>query len=105
MRRKGVATLSLPAGAVSEVIVSRVTPEVFQSLNAAGGVEVKTRSAGEDWHGNLFGNLRDQFLGLAGFPSGPDDYSRQQYGFGVGGAVIQTRRFCFSAESAPSRMD
>jgi hypothetical protein len=92
---KGVATLSLPAGAVSEVIVSRVTPEVFQSLNAAGGVEVKTRSAGEDWHGNLFGNLRDQALGLAGFPSGPDDYSRQQYGFGVGGAVILNKAFLF----------
>ncbi len=92
---KGAATLNLPAEAVSEVTVSRVTPEVFQSLNAAGGVEVKTRSAGEDWHGNLFGKLRDQALGLAGFPSGPDDYSRQQYGFGVGGAVIQNKAFLF----------
>jgi hypothetical protein len=92
---KGAATLNLSSESVSEVTVSKVTPEVFQSLNAAGGVEIRTRSAGEDWHGNLFGNLRDQFLGLAGFPSGPSDYSRQQYGFGVGGAVIKEKAFLF----------
>jgi len=92
---KGAATQNLSTESVSEVTVSRVTPEVFQSLNAAGAVEVRTRSAGEDWHGNLFGNLRDKFLGLAGFPSGSSDYSRQQYGFGVGGAVIKDKAFLF----------
>src|ERR1022692_1097395 len=76
---KGAATLNLPAESVSEVIVSRVTAEVFQALNAAGAVRVTTHSAGEEWHGNLLGNLRDQVVGLAGFPSGNSDYSRQQY--------------------------
>jgi hypothetical protein len=92
---KGALTSNLPAESVREVVVSRVTPEVFQSLNAAGAVRVITRSGGDEWHGNLFGNLRDQLFGLAGFPSGPDDYSRQQYGFGAGGSIINNKTFLF----------
>ncbi len=92
---RGAATMNLPAEAVREVVVSRVTPEVFQSLNAAGAVRVSTRSGGDEWHGNLFGNLQDKMLGLAGFPSGISDYSRQQYGFGGGGAVIKDKAFLF----------
>jgi hypothetical protein len=92
---KGAFTLNLPAEAVREVIVSRVTPEVFQSLNATGAVRVTTRSGGDEWHGNLIGNLRDRVVGLAGFPSGSPKYSRQQYGFGAGGAVIKDKAFLF----------
>ncbi len=93
---KGGPTMNLPAEAVREVIVSRITPEVFQSLNAMGAVRVSTRSATtDDWHGNVFGMLREQFLGLAGFPSGDSDYSRQHYGFGVGGAVMKNKAFLF----------
>jgi len=71
MRTRGAATMNLPAEAVQEVVVSRVTPPLFQSLNAAGAVQVTTRSGGEDWHGNLFGNLRDHFSGWPGFRRGP----------------------------------
>jgi len=92
---KGASTLTLPAEAVREVIVSRVTPELFQSLNATGSVRVTTRSGGDEWHGNLFGNLRDRFAGMAGFPSGSPKYSRQQYGFGAGGALIKDKAFLF----------
>lgn len=91
---KGAAIMNLPAEAVREVIVSRATPELFQSLNATGAVRATTRSGGDEWHGNLFGNMREQFLGLAGFPS-HDDYSRQQYGFGAGGALIKDKAFLF----------
>ena len=92
---KGASTLNLPADAVREVVVSRVVPDVFQSLNASGAVRVTTRSAEDEWHGDLFGNLRDRVVGLAGFPSGSPKYSRQQYGFGAGGAVIQDKAFLF----------
>jgi len=91
---KGASTLNLPADVVREVIVSRATPELFQSLNGSGAVRVSTRSGGDEWHGNLFGNFREQILGLAGFPS-HDDYSRQQYGFGAGGALISNKAFLF----------
>jgi hypothetical protein len=92
---RGVATENFPAEAVREVTITRVSPALFQSLNATGSVRVSTRSGGDELHGNLYGNLRDQFLGLAGFPGGPSDYSRQQYGFGAGGAVIKDRGFLF----------
>jgi len=92
---RGASTMNLPAEAVREVTVSRVTPEVFQSLNATGAVRVTTRAGGDEWHGNLSGNLQDQSAGLAGFPSGDSDYSRQQYGFGAGGAVIKDKAFLF----------
>jgi len=92
---KGASMLNLPADAVREVIISRVLPEVFQSLNATGAVRVTTRSGGDEWHGDLFGNLRDRFLGLAGFPSGGPNYSRQHYGFGAGGALIKDKAFLF----------
>src|SRR5260370_25386256 len=98
---KGAATLNLPAEAVREVIVSRVTPELFQSLNAGGAVRVTTRSGGDEWHGNLFGNLRDRFAGLAGFPSGSPKYSRQQYGFGAGGALVKDKAFLFIGGGDP----
>ena len=91
---KGAVIMNLPAGAVREVIVSRATPELFQSLNATGAVRMSTRSGGDEWHGNLFGNMREQALGLAGFPA-RDDYSRQQYGFAAGGAVIKDKAFLF----------
>jgi hypothetical protein len=92
---KGASTTSLPADAVREVIVSRVLPEVFQSLNASGAVNITTRSGGDEWHGHLFGNLRDKVFGLAGFPAGDSDYSRQQYGFGAGGALIKDKAFLY----------
>src|SRR5208283_389235 len=92
---RGASTLSLPAEAVRDVIVSRVTPELFQSLNATGAVRVTTRSGGDEWHGSLFGNLEDRIAGMAGFPSGSPKYSRQQYGFGAGGAVIKDKAFLF----------
>lgn len=92
---RGGVTLNLPSEAVSEVTVSHATPEVFQSLNAAGAVRVTTRSGGDEWHGNLFGNYRDRRAGLTGFPSGDPKYSRQHYGFGAGGAVIKDKAFLF----------
>jgi hypothetical protein len=92
---RGASTLNLPAEAVGEVTVTRAVPELFQSLNAAGAVQVKTRSGGDEWHGNLFGNLESRKVGMAGFPAGNAKYSRQQYGFGAGGAVIKDKMFLF----------
>jgi Carboxypeptidase regulatory-like domain len=92
---RGSLTLNLPSEAVSEVTISRATPPVYQSLNAAGAVGITTRSGSDEWHGDLFGNFRDRSAGMAGFPSGSPKYSRQLYGFGVGGAVIKDRAFLF----------
>ena len=93
---KGAATVNVPAESVNEMVVSLVTPEMFQSLNANGGVRLTTRSGGDEWHGNLFGMGRERVVGLAGFPAGDPSYSRQHYGFGVGGPVIKDKAFLFA---------
>jgi Carboxypeptidase regulatory-like domain len=90
----GLVTVNLPALSVNELTVSLATPELFQSLNAAGAVRITTRSGGDEWHGNFVGLFRDRAVGLAGFPGTPS-YSRQQYGFGVGGAVIRDKAFVY----------
>ena len=92
---RGASTLNLPSEAVSELTISRATPEVYQSLNAAGAVNITTRSGTDEWHSNLFGNFRDRSAGIAGFPSGSSHYSRQHYGFGAGGALIKDKAFLF----------
>ncbi len=92
---RGLAVANLPAEAVQDVIVTRTLPEVFQSLNAAGSVRLTTRSGGDEWHGDLFGNFRDRPVGLAGYPSGDPKYTRQHYGFGVGGALIKDKAFLY----------
>jgi Carboxypeptidase regulatory-like domain len=93
---KGIVTQNLPAEAVRELIVTRTVPEVFQSLNAAGSVRLATRSGGDEWHGNLFGNYRDRRAGITGFPAGLNpNYSRQHYGFGAGGALLKDKAFFF----------
>ena len=92
---RGGVTLNLPAEAVSELIVTRAAPDVFQSLNAAGSVRVTTRSGGDEWHGNLFGKYRDRRAGITGYPSGSPNYDRQQYGFGAGGPLIKDKAFLF----------
>jgi hypothetical protein len=93
---KGTVVANLPAEAVRELIVTHAQPEVFQSLNSAGSVRLITRSGGDEWHGKLFGNFRNQRAGMAGFPSGmAPDYSRQHYGFGAGGALIKDKAFLF----------
>jgi len=92
---RGTVVANVPAEAVQEVVVTRSVPEVFQSLNAAGSVRVTTRSGGDEWHGNLFGNLRDRRAGVSGFPPNDPKYNRQQYGFGAGGALIKDKAFLF----------
>lgn len=93
---KGLVTQNLPAGSVRELIVTRAVPDVFQSLNATGSVRVVTRSGGDEWHGNLFGNYRDARVGMAGNTDGfITKFKRQNYGFGAGGAVVKDKAFLF----------
>lgn len=93
---KGAAIANLPTEGVRELIVNRSVPEVFQSLNAAGSVRLVTRSGADEWHGDLFGRYSDARAGWTGFNSATDPKaSRQQYGFGVGGAVIKEKGYLF----------
>ncbi len=87
---------TLPTEAVREVVVSRAYCPRPTNLSTPHGLGPRVDALGgrEEWHGNIFGNFRDQSLGLAGFPDN-SDYSRQQYGFGAGGAVMKDKGFLF----------
>jgi len=100
---KGAATMNLPAEAVQEVVVSRVTRLCSQSLQRCGRSAGDERSGGEDWHAMCLATCAT-ISRVGGVPGGPSDYSRQQYGFGGGGAVIKDKAFCLSARNALSRM-
>ena len=59
-------------------------------------VNVVTRSGGDDLHGQLFGNFRNQAAGIANFPGGQDNsYSREVFGGNVGGAWKKDKLFYF----------
>jgi len=92
---RGGVIQNLPPDAVRDVIVTRNVPEVFQALNGTGSVRVTTRSAENEWHGDVFGAFRDRAILMAGFPSNDPSYSRQHYGIGVGGAIRKDKAFLF----------
>ena len=77
---KGAAVMNLPADAVREVAVSRVTPEVFQSLNGNGAVRVQRASGGDAGMATSLAISGISYWASPVFP-GNSDYSRQQYGF------------------------
>src|SRR5207244_4145799 len=63
-------------------------------LGAAGVVNVVTKSGGNDFHGQLFGNDRDKGAGIATFPGGQaNPYSREVCGGNVGGPISKDKLF------------
>ena len=67
---------------------------------ATGGViNVVTKRGTNDWHGNVFGYIRDKNIQArnAFSPVDKPDYRRTQYGFTLGGPVSKDRTFFFLA--------
>ncbi len=67
---------------------------------ATGGViNVVTKRGTNDWHGNIFGYIRDKNIQSrnAFAPVAKPDYRRTQYGFTLGGPVAKDRTFFFFA--------
>lgn len=67
---------------------------------ATGGViNVVTKRGTNDWHGNVFGYIRDKSIQArnAFAPVDKPDYRRTQYGFTLGGPISKDRTFFFFA--------
>ena len=67
---------------------------------ATGGViNVVTKRGTNDWHGNIFGYIRDKNIQArnAFAPIAKPDYRRTQYGFTLGGPIAKDRTFFFFA--------
>jgi len=101
----GGAVMQLPLEAVEEFKIStnRFSAENGRSEGAA--LNIVTRSGTNQFHGALYGFFRSQALqtnnaiSIQGGQPKPD-YSRQQYGGGVGGPIRKDKDFGFFAYEA-----
>ena len=101
----GGPVMQLPLEAVQEFQIStqRFSAENGRSQGAA--INMITKSGTNQYHGSLFGFFRNSALdtdekdpdGSGGYTTSHPDYSRQQFGGSVGGAIIKNRLFGFFA--------
>jgi hypothetical protein len=92
----GASKMNLPVGAIQQVEVEQSLLPLSSGLAAAGIVNVTTKSATNDLHGQVFGNFRDKDAGGASFPGSENNsYSREVFGGNVGGAWKKDQLFYF----------
>ncbi len=92
----GATTMNIPVGAIQQVGVEQSLLPLSSGLASAGAVNVVTKSATDELHGQLFGNFREKAAGGAGFPGDKDNsYSRQVFGGNVGGGWKKDKLFYF----------
>ena len=92
----GATTMNVPVGAIQGIEVGQSMLPLSSGLASAGVVNVTTKSATNDLHGQVFGNFRDKAAGGAAFPGGQgDSYSREVFGGNVGGAWKKDKLFYF----------
>ena len=92
----GATKMNLPVGAIHEVGVEQSLLPLSSGLASAGFVNVVTKSATDDLHGQLFGNFRDKTAGGAALPGSKDNsYSREVFGGNAGGSWKKDKLFYF----------
>lgn len=100
----GATTQNIPASAIQEFQIAQSLLDLSTGLTSSGALNVITRSGSDQVHGEAFGVYRgDQ--GAAALPGLPrPSFSREQFGAGVGGAVIKDKVFWF-ADAERSKQD
>ncbi len=92
----GATTMNIPVSSIQELGVEQSLLPLSSGLASAGAVNIITKSATNDLHGQLFGNFRNKSAGGAAMPGGGDNsYSRQFFGGNVGGAWKKDKLFYF----------
>jgi carboxypeptidase family protein len=91
------STVSQEAVQEFQVVTNSFAPEFGRS--SGGVVNVVTKSGTNDFHGNVFGFLRDKsFQARNPFaPIAKPPFNRKQYGFTIGGPFDKDRTFFFAA--------
>jgi hypothetical protein len=89
-----------PVDAIQEFEVLTGTYDASFGRNAAGQVNVVTRSGGNEFHGTAYGFFRTRSLNSRNFfapeNEAEPDYSREQSGGSIGGPIIANRTFFFA---------
>jgi len=95
----GATTENIPASAIQEFSVAQSNIDLSNQLAASGAVNVITKSGGDSYHGEAFGNFRDREIASASLPhatSLPSPYfQRNQEGARFGGPVRKDKLFFF----------
>ena len=92
----GASTQNLSQSSTHEMRVTQSLAPLSAGLAAGGVINLSTRSGGDALHGDLFGNFRNQGVGVAQLPgSSSNSFSREVFGGGVGGAIKPGKLFGF----------
>jgi Carboxypeptidase regulatory-like domain len=92
----GLARTRFSQDAISEfrVIANRFDTEIGGS--AGGALSIVTKSGTNELHGSAFGFFRDKSLrAKSELEQKKNDYSRQQYGFTLGGPIVKDKTHFF----------
>jgi hypothetical protein len=93
----GTTTTDIPSSAIQEFQISQSSLDMSTELTSSGAVNVTTKSGGNSFHGEAFGQLRDSSFAAA-LPTPPGfsaPFQRSQYGGDFGGAIIKNKLFFF----------
>src|SRR6202166_3100226 len=92
----GTTTANIPASGIQEFQLGQSSLDLSQDLTSSGSVNVTTKSGTNGFHGEAFGQFRDNRAGAAALPGGVDLYGqRSQYGADFGGPIIKDKLFSF----------
>ncbi len=92
----GTTTTDIPASGIQEFQIGQASLDMSTELTSSGAVNVTTKSGTNGFHGEAFGQFRDNRAGAAALPGGADLYSqRSQYGADLGGPIIKDKLFFF----------
>jgi hypothetical protein len=87
----GGSTQNIPAGAILEFQVAQSMLDLSTGLTSSGGLNIATRSGGDQLHGELLGLFRGNqgAASLPGFPT--PTFQREQFGGRAGGAMVKNK--------------
>jgi len=92
----GTTTTDIPASGIQEFQIGQASLDMSTELTSSGAVNVTTKSGTNGFHGEAFGQFRDNRAGAAALPGGVDLYGqRSQYGADLGGPIIKNKLFFF----------
>ena len=93
---KGDVTQNVAQSSVQELNVSRSALDASLGPTSSGAVEMMTHTGTNNLHGNAYGLFRNHSILFAKMPGRQDlPYQREDFGGGVGGALIKDKAFFF----------
>jgi hypothetical protein len=95
--QKSQTRLQISEDAVAEYRVDSALYDAEYGTQAGGQIDVVTKSGTNDFHGSVFGYLRNSVLDARNFTDGPSvaPFRMGQYGMTLGGPFIKEKLFFF----------